>query len=98
MRFIRAIRASNGCPPINPHPRDRVTPTEKLMIPFMIVALKILHEIYGSGKNELQAFETVVAGKLGNPGPLGMLLELSTCCRGNRWNEGGHPLEHPGRE
>ena len=97
MRYIRTIRSANGSPPMDPSPRDRFSHSEKLTTPFMIVALKIIHEIYGSSKNELQAFEVLIAEKLGSPGPMGVLLELSTCCRENEWEVGGHPLEHPGR-
>lgn len=95
MRFVRGLRAQKK-EPMDVSPRDAVSENDKLTIPFLVVALKIIHEIYGSGRNELQAFEALVAEKLGSPGPLGVLLELSTCCRDNAWRAGGHPLMHPG--
>lgn len=94
MRFVRGLRAKTES--LEESPRDQVTENDKLTIPFLVVALKIIHEIYGSGRNELQAFEALVAEKLGSPGPLGVLLELSTRCRDNAWKAGGHPLLHPG--
>lgn len=93
MRFVRGLRAKTES--LEESPRDQVTENDKLTIPFLVVALKIIHEIYGSGRNELQAFEALVAEKLGSPGPLGVLLELSTRCRDNAWKAGGHPLLHP---
>ncbi len=97
MRYVRFMRAQSGIPMDDPSERDRMSPSEKLTIPFLVVALKILHEIYGSGRNDLQAFEALIAEKLNSPGPLGVLLELSTRCRDNRWTPGGHQLLHPGR-
>lgn len=92
------MRAQSGIHIEDPSDRDVMSPSEKLTIPFLVVALKILHEIYGSGRNDLQAFEVLIAEKLNCPGPLGVLLELSTRCRNNQWTPGGHQLLHPGEE
>lgn len=73
-----------------------LTAAQQASIPFLIVALKILHEIYGSGHNELQQFEALVAERAGCLGPLDLLMELATRCRGNVWNAGSHHLSHPG--
>ena len=73
-----------------------ISPEERLYIPFLIVALKILHEIYGSKQNPLQQFEAVIAEKVGALGPLDALMELATRCRDNFWKE-KHGIYQPGR-
>ena len=47
-------------------------------------------------KNKLQQFEALVAERAGCLGPLDLLMELATRCRGNVWNAGSHHLSHPG--
>ena len=74
-----------------------ITTNEKYYIPFMIIALKIIHEIHCTKQNELQYFETYLAEKLGCLGPLDALLELSTRCRENQWSEESHDVLHSGK-
>ena len=73
-----------------------LTAAQQASIPFLIVALKILHEIYGSGHNELQQFEALVAERAGCLGPLDLLMELATRCRGERVERGESPSVTPG--
>ena len=73
-----------------------ISASEKYYIPFMIIALKIIHEIHCAKQNELQYFETYLSEKLGCLGPLDALLELSTRCRENQWYDECHGLQYPG--
>ena len=68
---------------------------EKQSVPFVIVALKIMHENYGSQHNDLQQFEQLLAAKMECLGPLDMLMELATRCRDNPWSSESHKLQHP---
>lgn len=96
--YLRGLRISQG---VKVEPcclQDApLSSVEKMNIPFLIVALKILHEIYGSKQNSLQQFEVCIAEKVGCLGPLDALMELSTRCRDNLWNMNGHRLQYPGR-
>lgn len=88
-RYLRALRKGGES-------ERALTDLQKASIPFLIVALKILHEAYGNGHNELQQFESLVADKAGCLGPLDLLLELATRCADNVWNAGSHHLSRPG--
>lgn len=91
-RYLRALRKGSESSPTE----CTLTELQKASIPFLIVALKILHEAYGSGHNELQQFESLIANKAGCLGPLDLLLELATRCADNAWNAGNHHLSRPG--
>lgn len=94
--YIRSLRLARGIKVTPCCLKDVVlSPGEKMHIPFLVVALKILHEIYGSKQNCLQQFESCIAERLGSLGPLDALMELSTRCRDNVWRE-GHRIQHPG--
>ena len=93
MRIARGVKVDPCC-----LPDISISPTEKQTIPFLIVALKILHEVYGSKTNCLQEFESFIAEKLGCLGPLDALIELATCCRDNSWNDTSHHIQHPGKK
>ena len=96
MRYVRFLRQNAG-QSVGPSVVDEVllSPQEKQSIPFLIVALKIMHENYGSQHNELQQFEQLLASKMDCLGPLDLLMELATRCRDNPWNSESHRLQHP---
>ena len=96
--YIRSYRITqNGkVKPIGIQDVD-ITTNERYYIPFMIIALKIIHEIHCTKQNELQYFEAYLAEKLDCLGPLDALLELSTRCRENQWSEESHGFLHSGK-
>ena len=96
MRYVRCFRHISGVSlTYSSVDEVGVSSAEKANIPFLIVALKIMHEIYGSHHNELQQFEQIIAGKVECLGPLDLLMELATRCRDNEWRGESHRLQHP---